>query len=334
MSKSQKIIEILSSNGIPYITEGKNVKHGNINIQCPFCGVNDPSQHMGIELDTGRYGCWKDSTHRGKNLARVLKEILKCSWTEANSLLKISLDFSPTESFLDSINNIFNRDEKVLDKPKISVPRETMIMPSEFQSISEIDAHKRFNNYLIKRGFLEPKDLLSKYDIRGALYGSWKNRLIFPIYMDGNLVTWLSRSIYDEAFLKYKDCDMANSVIPVKHCLYNYDSLQEGGEVLYVCEGVFDCLKLDYFSSDPSIRATCLFTKTMTIEQFYLLRSLASKFSELRILLDNDAFLNALQIQGELSMLPNVKFFSLSFKDPGSMSDSHIKTMVKEHNLA
>ena len=37
-----KIIEILDKYNITYITEGSNVKEGNINIKCPFC-YDDPS---------------------------------------------------------------------------------------------------------------------------------------------------------------------------------------------------------------------------------------------------------------------------------------------------
>ena len=42
---------------IPYVTTGPNVARGHFAIKCPFCGEADPSEHLGIEESTGRWGC-------------------------------------------------------------------------------------------------------------------------------------------------------------------------------------------------------------------------------------------------------------------------------------
>jgi len=72
---------------IPYVTSGKNVSIGNFNIQCPFCGHADPSEHMGIEVATGYWGCWRESKHRGKSPQRLIMRLLHIGFDQANEIV-------------------------------------------------------------------------------------------------------------------------------------------------------------------------------------------------------------------------------------------------------
>ena len=52
-----RIENYLDDLGVDYISEGKNVSSGWIEINCPFCG-QDPSKHLGINLETGLFHSW------------------------------------------------------------------------------------------------------------------------------------------------------------------------------------------------------------------------------------------------------------------------------------
>ena len=63
----------------------------NIEIHCPFCGAADRSKHLGLHLDSTRYGCWKGKiAHSGRNPSRLIQKLLNVSEEEA---LTISLNY-------------------------------------------------------------------------------------------------------------------------------------------------------------------------------------------------------------------------------------------------
>src|SRR5437773_2381680 len=75
--------KLLSNNGIEYVTSGSNTKRGEISVKCPFCGDDDPSEHMGISLTKDVWGCHRNAQHRGKNLRRLISALLGCSSSQA-----------------------------------------------------------------------------------------------------------------------------------------------------------------------------------------------------------------------------------------------------------
>src|SRR5271166_3036315 len=64
----------LRTYGIHFVTAGSNVAAHHINIKCPWCS-HDPSEHLGIDLRTGMWGCWRDPAHRGRSLNRLLYKL-------------------------------------------------------------------------------------------------------------------------------------------------------------------------------------------------------------------------------------------------------------------
>ena len=161
------------------------------------------------------------------------------------------------------------------------------------------------------------------------MVGDWKYRLIFPIYFLGKLVTWQGRQVTREAYLPYRDLSIPESVRHVKFCLYNFDNLK-GGDTLFITEGLFDSLKMDYYSPD-GIDSTCLFTKTMRDEQMWLIAELASIYKKIIVLLDSDAQVEAISIYSKLSFLRNVSLGTLPLgaKDPGILTKEQVLRLVK-----
>src|SRR3990170_3506093 len=113
----------LKSKRILYLDSGSNVSRGNINICCPFC-PDDPSYHLGINLETGYWGCWRDSGHRGVTLKRLFKA-LGWSNSELAELFKEAQEIK-LDDWMDCIKSLdlIGTQELVLMKNKLEFPEE------------------------------------------------------------------------------------------------------------------------------------------------------------------------------------------------------------------
>jgi len=321
---AEKILTVLKTNNIEYIADGPNVKKNNVNVKCPFC-ENDPSQHMGISLINGEYACWRDSKHRGKNFLTLLQEILDCSLDEAKRQLGLKT-LEPNE-----FDNILSR----LYEVEIFTPRKlggakSLVFDKSFREIKETGITAPFWDYFLRRGFDNVDKLLRLYEIKCCLIGYWRYRIIFPIRYNGELVSWVGRSISPNATLKYLDLSVERSVRHPKFCIWNYDELLNGGHTLFITEGIFDAVKLDcYFP--VGYKATCLFTKTIRDEQKSLLQDLSKVFDQLILLLDADAVTQSWAIASELAYLRNVKSGLLpdGIKDPGDLTKNQVLKLIR-----
>lgn len=315
----EKILHFLERNNIEYLPEGPNVKKNNVNIACPFC-KNDPSFHMGISLLNGEYACWRNGAHRGKSFTRVIQALIHCTKDEARRLLGLRvLEEGEFDSLL---NSLFKEEEH---KPVKMGGVDKLAFDKEFRPIKDTGMTKPYWDYLEYRGFDNVERLIAMYGLKCALVGYWKYRIIFPVYFEGQLVTWVGRSITSKVEPKYLDLSIERSVRFPKYNLWNYDELLNGGKVLYITEGIFDAIKLDFYFPQ-GYKATCLFTKTIMDEQQILLKEVAKEFKEVRILLDADAQTQAMQIKAELSYIPNITLGQLpeGVKDPGELNKDRI----------
>lgn len=315
----ERILRFLSQHNVEFIDDGPNVKKDHVNIRCPLCS-DDPSYHMGISLVTGEYACWRNSNHRGRSLTRVVQSLVHCSKDEARRLLGMRvLEKGEFDSILE---DLFKDDTPT---PVVFGGVKKLSFDKEFRNISNKGLTTPYWNYLIDRGFDNIDRLLFQYGLKCSLVGHWKYRIIFPVHYQGSLVTWIGRSITPKVSPKYLDLSIERSVRFPKFCIWNYDELLNGGKILYVTEGIFDAIKLDYYFPE-GYKATCLFTKTIRDEQKLLLREVARGFDEVRMLLDADAEIESLKIVNELSYIPNLTMQTLpeGVKDPGELNKLRI----------
>lgn len=307
MEKYGKIRNLLSHYGVEFIEVGKNVQQGNLNIKCPLC-KDDPSHHLGINLSTGVWGCWRDQRHRGKNVYYLLSTLLGLDGTTVRALL-------PKQS------NSFQ-------KAEVKEPPKFLELPDTFWAPRTTPLNVlRFDNYLKFRGFFNTEDFIERYGVNYALCGEWSNRIIFPLYKYKQLVSWHTRSISQNDPLPYKDSSLEISPIHPKMFLWNYNTLFEGGSFLYITEGIFDALKIDYYTGD-SIKATCLLTKTIREEQVRILYDLKDLYTEFRLCLDEDALSAAFQVKTKLDSFLGSKlriiFLPKGKKDPGELTEEEV----------
>lgn len=318
----------LQEHNIDYRLAGNNVAKGNLNIDCPWCKDSKGKFHMGINIDKLVYGCWKDTQHRGNKLAYLISCLIHCSYKRAKQIIgesKIKIDGEI------SLNATLNR---LLYKNSNNTTCESNDREgydlSEFDTFKTISYDSNHYNYLTTRGFDDIMLLIDKYDLRYSTLKSWKDRVIFPIHINDQLVTWQGRDVTGKAYLRYKDLSKDKSKTFLKSCIYNYDNLVNGGDILYVCEGIFDAIKIDFYTHS-NVSATCVFTKTVSKEQYRLLFKIVNKFKQVRILFDQNTVKQANRVKGELSVFnKNIKvvYLDSSIKDAGDMSKEQIKEMI------
>jgi len=323
---------------IEFVTEGPNVAGGNINIKCPLCSA-DPSHHMGLSLDKPWWACWRDRTHRGSRPNFLVRALLNVGRERAQEII---YDFGGVGA--EDIRDVVADMQGGLKTRKAMHRLE---MPDEFVTLNASKFGRRllpYRKYLAERGFPEMDQfrLAELYDIRGSLGGEYQDRLILPVYYQG-LATWTGRSIHTEAKIRYKtlstDPDKAVPYKPARYAVtdlvYNFEQLvQTGGVKLYIVEGPFDALKIDFYGRLFGYRATCLFGLNVSDHQRKLLFELARQFDHVRLMVDPDAWAQTMALASALVELRSATDFSTSnlpdvYKDAGAMSKSMVKEFLR-----
>lgn len=311
----------LEENNIHFVTRGPNTKRGELSIQCPMCGEDDPSEHLGINPDNGKWGCHRDASHRGKAPRTLIKALLRCSSPQAGLIVKQYSHSDPDtlEAALavleaDTGGNIQH------DEDLITMARKQALGPqfNDFNKIKARGITKRFFTYLQGRGYDDPQAIIHDYELRCAMTGRYKDRIIIPVRLNGELLGWTSRAI---GAPKNAPRYLASNQ-DIKNTVFNYDSLKDGGERLFIVEGPFDAIKLDSYQKEfhnVDFRATCTFGTSVILSQIVLLRNLVKKFKETWVLFDTGAESSAYELSEWLgvptALLPH------QVSDPGELPD-------------
>lgn len=335
---SLKIIKLLEQYNVRYVTDGPNTAKGNINVHCPWCGDGDPSEHLGIRVDNsgqyqGVYGCWRSAGHRGKNPIRLIAKLLGITYQRASELVSTS---APNLSDFDkSIAKLIGKDgENLATKTvqKLDFPKGFNALVINYFTVGHI-------KYLKRRGFPKkdlPK-LIKRYEIMYTLMGPYKNRIIFPVRMNKKLVGWQGRDVTGSADIRYKALshktirdDEPLAPMNIKDTIYNYDNLT-GGKTLYIVEGPFDCLKIDFYGYKTGCHATALFSNAATAEQLYLLNQVVQLYSQVFVLLDEKELAQSMRLVQKIQH-PKVKRATLGFdvEDPGDLSRKQVEIFLAE----
>lgn len=301
--KNIDAVRYLNDKGATCTTSGKNVKNGEVNTSCPYC--NDKSNHLRIKPNNF-IECWRCGDHG--HFANLIKILDNCSYKEA---LKIQKEYET--------------DQILIQQPKEIVQRDINSFKFPFGFKSPI--HKQHRIYLEERGF-DPDETQLKYQLRSVLAENkkYQYRLIIPIIINNKIVNFTGRTILKDVEPRYKDAE-DEWVIHKTQCLYNIDSVKEGGIAIGV-EGAFDSIS----GGDGVVG---FLSTNFSIQQIELLKS--KKLKKFFICFDNTQFdPNAQKKADELaSYFPftDVEFIDLpdGIKDFGELSRSdirHIRSIV------
>ncbi|MFA5049213.1 MAG: CHC2 zinc finger domain-containing protein [Patescibacteria group bacterium] len=285
------LMEYLNDKNIPYSTTGKNVSSGWIGTACPWCG--DTSNHLGINLDTKVFSCWRCG-EKG-NFVKLVMELESLSFKEA----------------MKQINQYGHFFTEL--KPK-SIIRSQSIEET-FSPV--FDWHK---DYLTGRGF-DADQIIQKYKLQsGRLTSDYAHRLVIPYFVKGKMVTFTSRDVTGKAKYKYKHLSVSKSIIPTKEALFNIDSVKNS---CIVCEGCLDVFRI----GDGSVALGGVnYTKKQLIQlmQFKRLFILFDPEDHAQVL--------AKKLGLEISSInPSVEIIKIKLdKDPGDLTEQEAKELRRE----
>jgi len=288
-----------------------------------MCADEDPSEHLGINLQSEKWGCHRDSNHRGKSSRTLVKAILGCSNPQAGFIVKQYSHSDPDT--LEAALAVLEADNRGViehDEDIVKQTRRQQDGPQfkDFNLIKSRGITQRFFKYLQNRGYENPQDIIDRYDLRCALTGKYKDRIIMPIKHSEELIGWTSRAIGTP---KNAPRYLASSE-NVKAFIFNYDQLKYGGHRLIVTEGPFDAIRIDSHRqlSTLLVRATCTFGTSVTISQIALLRTLKKNFDETWILFDRGADRPAVDLAEWLGA--KVAHLPDGYDDPGELESEDL----------
>jgi hypothetical protein len=321
---------LLTKHRIPFIERGANVKRGELALKCPWCGAADPSQHLGINLQTGWYSCWRHKEgHSGKSPLRLLMQLLRIDYRAARELAGLGDDYVDPEGFDALVARLRGSDghAKVVSKPPLE-------LDPEFQRISFDGSTSRHWDYLEARGFDNVSRLCGKYGLVADRRGS---RVIMPYTLEEKLVTWTGRAIAP-ATIRYKDLDRERSLVIPKETLYLFDHASRGGRVLCLVEGPIDALKLDHYGQGFGLHAVAMSTNSLSEQQVFLLEELGPKFDRVLVMADaktSYGFVDSMRLKDQLTTVRtrgprNVAIIPVPFNagDAGSLSPDEAKSFA------
>lgn len=324
---------LLTLASVEFKDSGKNVANNHVAIQCPFCGGEDPSQHMGINLTTGAWGCLRNGLHAGRNFKYLLERLVGSLTAEH----MLGNDKVTPDNFDSAVASLAREERGLPEHEDVVITG----FPTEFIPLNFIDPKQgkvntesrgygfdRFKDYLINRGFGKDAGKVGlTYELRGCLRGEWNNRVIFPIFdLDHQILGWYGRAIV-KAYLRYKAFPLGPQV---KTSVFNLPQALLGGKVLYLVEGPVDALKVDFYGSPLGSRAVALSSNTVTSAQVNLITRLAKGYNYLNILLDQDALAQAFALQRTLAHLsPQLVTLPKGVKDPGELTAEEVRELCR-----
>lgn len=256
---------------------------------------------MGINLVYKTINCWRCST-KG-TILQFIVQVDSCSWGEARKTAGKYVDRNLSHLKLDNRENVLYL-ENVLPH---GVSKR--LLPHHI-------------SFIEGRGF-SPDLLVRLYDLYTVPPSSiYKFRLIIPVFLDGKIVTFVGRDVTGKADVPYKNAPVDKSIIPIKDCLYNLDTVNYKAILV---EGPIDVWRIG-----PG--AICTFGTQFTKNQISMLKGI----KELFVMYDSKAKDPNAPKQCEKlaysasSIVPKVEIIELSDGDPGDLPTSEVEKLRKE----
>lgn len=262
----QKLLNLLQK----VLGNGKIVSKDEAMFMCPFSHHRKPK--LAINLSTQRWQSWIDTNAKGRSIYGLFKKmnVAPQYLTELSRIVKIPKSTQQTEE----------------EKIKIHLPYEFTSLQYDTEKTR---ASKAASNYLRQRNIFSYD--IERYNIGYCESGDYANRIIIPSYdCDNNLNYFIARDFTGTAYLRYKNPPVSKDVVV-------FENQIDFSEPLIFCEGVFDAM---------AIRRNAIPLLGKNIPSKLRTKLVEHGVSEVCIVLDNDAFKNALQIS-ETLMSENIK---------------------------
>ena len=325
--KTINFAELFTERGVAFTTDGQH-SSGNIGVSCPFCraaGDPDPSDHLGINLRTGAWSCWRDPSHRGRKPHSLLFMLLGMPRPEVDALIGAS---GPTQ---EEFEKFCEADDPFAEKkafyPTGLTAKSKEVIATFVRMGSGFAAPHRA--YFESRGM--GAVTAEKYGIMAGVVSSWHGRVIIPIYRDGVIISWQGRKI-DAGMTgpKYMALITATAVdsfggVNIKHAIFDHDRVFHNAapdRTLVVVEGVMDAINLSQYSEGE---VTCVFGTSMSEEQAALIWQAAEQYQRVVFLFDKGALPQAIKAAAGFEKAEAIPIEWLGVNDPGEITMDNIE---------
>lgn len=301
MINKQQITRILKQYNITFWTEGKNVSIDSVNINCPFC--NDPSNHLGIFVDTGVFSCWR--CNKSGPFVYLLKKLTGLSNEECERIVETGTTFK--ESAIEQIENITKVKQNFPN-----VKQSKIELPEFFKLITpDIDFPLLFHWLDLRNISI---DTVIQYQCGICRAGKYMNRIIIPVFSNGDLVSYQARDLSEFADVRYRSAPGE-----INNYLYNYDCIDRR---MIVVEGILDAWRLE-----EDVVAS--FGTSLTEQQKKLI--LDKKLDELIFVYDDNAYWKAKkQSKFFEPFVENIKVVKLpEGEDPDSLGMEETSKLIE-----
>jgi len=290
---AQKFCEDFQIDWFPSGT--KNVGPGWIGIQCPFCP--DTSSHGGFNIKGGYYSCHRC---RGHWMPKIIATLTK---TDISTATKIIKKYSSGEITYTKKQTDHKYSSKVIYPPGTGPLTD------------------KAKEYLVSRNF-DPNYLASEWGLLSTGHlGDYKFRILAPIYLRGQLISYQCRDITGLSSTPYMGCPIEESVYFLKYSLYGFDKAILKKRCVVV-EGLTDNWRMG-----PGAVAT--FSMNFMPQQALLL---ARNFNDIFIMYDSG---DEAQEQADLlyhqlrGYNKKVEILDLTSGDPGNLSNKDAQYIMK-----
>lgn len=205
--------ELLDHYGIPYVHagQGRHTTHGRVSIDCPSCSPNSGKFKAGYHLEKRYLNCWT------------------CGWLPLFQTVS-ALTGEPYGKIKELLGG--------LERDKTEQPRARgkLVLPAGVGPMQ-----KPHRDYLRKRGF-DPEVIERLWGVQGiglAKKLTW--RLFIPIMLDGQMVSWTTRTISEDVPNRYHTARPEQESISCRKIVYGSDYALQS---VIVGEGVTDVWRI------------------------------------------------------------------------------------------
>lgn len=271
---------LFDSQHITWTDRGSNARRNCVNVKCPFCGVDDPSEHMLISENNTGWHCHRfPQRHRGSNPLVLLQHLLPGK---------------SRQELIGLLNQHMTTEVRAYVRPRA----DPTALEQQWARFTPADQNHHCLNYLAGRGFVDPEPVCRRYDLRYAPVGKWAARLLVPVHaLGGQLTGWTGRAMRDELEPKYLTESATGAAIYVPRAV-------RGTAIIF--EGPMDALKVSTATEHMSVTPIALLGLSSDPLRSYQLNILLRRCDQLYISLDQEiAFPQYRQLVGGLA--PSIK---------------------------
>jgi hypothetical protein len=307
LNENFDVLRWLDDEGYVYSPESEASDY--VVMQCPACA--DIGKHLSVKYRGDAavvFHCWRCENDldgmkgNGFTLVMRLREVSKP--VARNILERYQLEDG------------FRTARKQAERPR----RDYKTLLPEFAERIEAGREPE----LVKRWFNKRRfdlSLCQKYSLHFCEMGEQALRLIIPVFLDRQMISWTARDMTGKAESKYISCANDRGISPIKSCLYGIDEAKAQPFIILV-EGVTDKWRL-------GDSAVALFGKAWTAAQRLLLwEKVGDADRPIIVALDPDV--NDEEVRQTINRVRNlfddVRALHLDpakdGKDPGELSDA------------